>query len=105
MSRKLVNHHLPPSTTTAKGHITRAWKGLISTRDTNHENDVPTKAEDIASTEQIFTAADDEIFCYSITTDNNKSVISSDLVGRFAIELYAGMNYVLFVVSTNTITL
>ena len=43
--------------------------------------------------EEICAAEDDEIFCYSITTDNDGNVIYSDLAGRFPIESYAGMNY------------
>ena len=47
----------------------------------------------MAPDEQACTAEDDEMFCYSVTTDNDGNVIYSDLVGRFPIESYTGMNY------------
>ncbi len=39
------------------------------------------------------TAINDEMICYSITTENNSNIVYSNLPGRFPIESYAGMNY------------
>ena len=47
----------------------------------------------MAPDKQACIAEDDEIFCYSITTDNNDNVIYSDLAGRFPVGSYTGMNY------------
>ena len=93
-SFELINKFLPASTATAKGHMTRTRKGLRSTQDNKDDiNDARAQVDDMAPTEQLCTAIDDEIFCYSITTDNVGNVIYSDLPGQFPIELYSGMNY------------
>ena len=47
----------------------------------------------MAPDEQACTAEDDEMFCYSVTTDNDGNVIYSDLAGQFPIEPYTGMKY------------
>ena len=39
------------------------------------------------------TSEDNEIFYYSISTDNDGNVIYSNLAGRFPIESHTGMNY------------
>ena len=35
----------------------------------------------------------DEMFCYSITTDNDGNVIYINFAGRFGIKSYTGINY------------
>ena len=50
----------------------------------------------MAPGKQICTATDDEMFCYSITTDNNGNVIYSDLAGKFPIESYVYRYELLF---------
>ena len=47
----------------------------------------------MAPDNQACTAEDNEMFCYSITTDNNSNIIYNKLAGRFPIEPYTGMNY------------
>ena len=92
MNRKLISNHLPSSTATANGHMTRTRKELRSTRTDENEDDARAAEEDMAPSGQSCTAEDDEMFCYSITTENNGNVIYSDLAGRFPIESYTGMN-------------
>ena len=46
----------------------------------------------MAPDNQACTAEDNEMFCYSITTDNDGNVIYSNLAGQFPIESYIGMN-------------
>ena len=86
MNRKLISKHLPPSTATATGHMIRTRKGLRSTRIDENEDDARVTEEAMAPDKQACTAEDNEIFCYSITTDNNGNIIYSDLAGPFSIE-------------------
>ena len=93
-NRSLLTKHRPPSTATAKGHMTRTRKGLRSTRNVIQEmEDARAKVDEMAPTEQICTAIDNENFCYAVTTSNDGNVVYSDLPGRFPIESYAVMNY------------
>ena len=55
--------------------------------------DAREELHDMEPAEQVLSAIDDELFCYSITTDNDGNVVYSDLPGRFPIESYRGMNY------------
>ena len=94
-TRKLLNKFLPPSTATAKGHMIRTRKGLRSTKNIQQEiEDARAQVDDMAPEQQVCTAIDDEMFCFSITTNYDNNVIYSDLPGRFPIESYAGMNYI-----------
>ena len=94
ITRELITKHLPPSTATAKGHMTRTRKGLRSTQKQNMEiPDAREELHDMEPAEQVLSAIDDELFCYSITTDNDGNVVYSDLPRRFPIESYRGMNY------------
>ena len=86
MNRKLISKHLSPNTATATGHMTRTRKGLRSTRIDENEDDARATEEAMVLDKQACTAEDDEIFCYSITTDNDGNIIYSDLVGPFSIE-------------------
>ena len=95
MNRRLITKHLPPSTATTKGHMTRARKGLRSTKEDDNGIDARATEEDMVPQEQMCSAEDDDMFCYSITTNNDGNVIYSDSAGRFPVELYAGMNYFL----------
>ena len=38
-------------------------------------------------------AIDDKMFCYSVITDHDGGIVYSNLLGRFPIESYSGMNY------------
>ena len=94
LDRGLITKHLPPSTATAKGHMTRTRKGLRSTQDNRSEIlDARAIVNDMTPVQQMCTAIDDEMYCYSVTTDNDGDVLYSDLAGRFPVESYAGMNY------------
>ena len=94
ITRDLITKHLPPSTATAKVHMTRTRKGLRSTKvKTVQTPDAREALPDMEPTEEALSAIDDEILCYSITTDNDGNVVYSDLPGRFPIESYRGMNY------------
>ena len=55
--------------------------------------DARAQVDDMAPMEQVCSAIDDEMFCFSVTTEYEGNVIYSDLPGRFPIESYAGMNY------------
>ena len=72
----------------------RTRKGLRSTKTDENEDDARAAEEDMAPDEQACTAEDDEMFCYSVITDNDGNVIYSDLAGQFPIESYTGMNYI-----------
>ena len=71
----------------------RTRKGLRSTKTDENEDDAQAAEEDMVPDEQACTAEDNEMFCYSITTDNNSNIIYNKLAGRFPIEPYTGMNY------------
>lgn len=63
--------------------MTRTRKGLRSTQTEIVEmTDAREELQDMEPTEEVLTAIDDKIFCYSITTDNDGNVIYSDLPGR-----------------------
>ena len=84
MARDLITKHLPPSTATAKGHMTRTRQGLRSTRSMTQEiMDARAQVDDMAPMEQVCSAIDDEMFCFSVTTEYEGNVIYSDLPGRF----------------------
>ena len=90
----MITKHLPPSTATAKDHMTRTRQGLRSTRSMTQEIlEARAQVDDMALMEQVCSAIDDEMFCFSITTEYEGNAIYSDLPGRFPIESYAGMNY------------
>ena len=72
--------------------MTQTRNGLRSTKIDENE-DARAAEEDMAPDEQTCTAEDDEMFCYSITIDNDGNVIYSDLAGRFPIESYTCINY------------
>ena len=55
--------------------------------------DARAQVDDMAPREQVCSAIDDEMFCFSVTTEYEGNVIYSDLPGRFPIESYAGMNF------------
>ena len=93
MNRRLINKHLPSSTATAKYHMTRSRKELRPTKKNDQQDDARAEIEDMAPTEQVCTAADNEMFCYLVTTNYDGNVVYSNLAGRFPIESYAGMNY------------
>ena len=94
MSAALIKKYLPPSTATAKGHMTRTRKGLRSTKPKpEQQNDPRSNEADMSPPHEICMAIDDEMFCFSVTTENDGNVIYSDLPGRFPIESYRGMNY------------
>ena len=77
----LIAKHLPPSTATEKGHMIRTRKGACSTR-RNHQvvKDERAQVDNMSPPEQVFTAIDDEMFCFAILADQNDNTIYSDLV-------------------------
>ena len=50
----------------------------------------------MAPLEQMCGVLDEKMFCFSVTTACDGSIIYSDLPGRFPIKSYAGMNYFFF---------
>ena len=72
----------------------RTRKGLRSTQDNRSEIlDARAIVDDMTPVQQMCTTIDDEMYCYSVTTDNDGNVLYSNLAGRFPVESYAGMNY------------
>ena len=94
VTREFITKHLPPSTVTAKSHMIRKRQGLRSTKNITQEiQDTRAQVDNMAPLEQVCTAIDDEMFCFSVTIAYDGNVIHSDLPGRLAIESYAGMKY------------
>ena len=95
LTHDLINRHLPPSTATEKGHMIRTCQGLRSTRaDREGILDARQLVDNMNPTEHICTAVDDGMFCFAALADQNEHTIYSDLVGRFPVKLYSGMNYI-----------
>ena len=91
----LINKHLPVSTATLKGHMR---KGLRSSRSKRRiVLDTRQNFLDTATTEYMCTAEEDEIFCFAIIGDRNDNTIYSNLTGRFPVQLYKSMEYILVV--------
>ena len=61
---------------------------------TKDTKDACAQVDDMAPTKKMCTAIDDEMFCYSITTENDSNVIYSNLPGRFPVQLFTGKNYI-----------
>ena len=98
LNKNLIMKHLPPSKATAKGHMVRVRKGLNSTR-SNKKNiqDARDEVDDMDPQEQEYSAFDNEMFCFVVTRNEQNKTIYSDLTGRFPVESYSGMNYLLVV--------
>ena len=91
----LIAKHLPPSTDTEKGHMIITRQGARSTR-SNHQvvKYARAQVDNMIPPEQVCTAIDDEVFCFSILADQNDNTIYSDLAGIFPVFSYSGMNYI-----------
>lgn len=98
LDKRLITRHLPPSKATAKGHRVRVRKGLNSTK-SNRQDVINARAEvdDMVPQEQACTVFDNKMFCFVVTRDDDNKTIYSDLTGRFPVESYTGMNYLLVV--------
>ena len=95
LDEKLIKQHLEPSTATQKGHMVRTRQGLRSTKGNRQQVlDAREEVNDMAPQQQICSAIDDEMFCYSILRSTDGNTIYSDLTERFPIESYTGMNYI-----------
>ena len=90
----LIKNHLPPSTATHKGHMTRKRKGVQSTKNKQDEIlDARRIVDDMNPPEQMCTALDDKLFCFSLQTDK-LDTLYTDLCGRFPVRSFGGHNYV-----------
>ena len=75
--------------------MVRTGQGLQSTKcDRQQILDAREEVNDMAPQEQICSAIDNDMFCYSILRSKEGNTIYSDLTGRFPIESYTGMNYI-----------
>jgi len=102
----LISKHLPPSSATDKGHMVRTRQGTCSTRSKWQEVlDARRSVDDMHPPEQVCSAINDEIFCFTVLADNNDATIYSDWAGRFSVQAYSGMNYIFvaYVYSINAI--
>ena len=78
--------------------MVRVRKGLNSTKsDRQDVLDARAEVDDMAPPEHCCAAYENEMFCYVITRDEGGNTIYSDLTGRFPVESYTGMNYILVV--------
>ena len=95
LTRQLISRYLPLSTATYKGHMVRVRQGLNSTKSNKRELiDARNEVDDMAPPQQMCTAIDNEMFCFTILEDEGGYTVYSDQTGRFPIESYKGMNYV-----------
>ena len=89
---------LPASPATAKGHMVRVRQGLQSTKSNRQDIlDARDDVHDMAPPEHCCTAIENEMFGFVVTRDDDNNTIYSDLCGRFPVESYTGMNYILVV--------
>jgi len=49
---------------------------------------------DMNPAEEMYTVINNEVFCFAALEDTTKGTIYSDLIGRFPIQSYAGMQYI-----------
>ena len=76
LTRGLFNKFLPPSTATEKGRMIRTQKGLRSTKNLQQEiEDARAQVDGMAPPQQVCTAIDNKMFCFSLTTDYDNNVI------------------------------
>ena len=72
----LILRHLPPSRTTAKGHMIRPRSGIQSTRNNIAEIlDALLQVDDMNPPQQIWNANENEIFVYAALADNINGVM------------------------------
>ena len=97
-NKNLITKYLPASRATAKGHMVRVRQGLQSTKSNRQDIlDARADVDDMAPPEHCCAAIENEMFCFVITRDEHNNTIYSNLTGRFPIESYTGMNYILVV--------
>ena len=78
--------------------MVRVRQGLQSTKSNCQDIlDARDDVDDMAPPEHCCTAIENEMFCYVITRNKDGNTICSDLTGRFAVDSYTGMNYILVV--------
>ena len=104
LSYELINHHLPKSTATHKGHMVRQHQGHQSTQ--NQQKAIlnaRAQVGDMHPPEQVCNVEDKEIFCYAVLADSNEGTVYSDLTGKFPVQSFKGNQYIFvcYVYATN----
>ena len=108
MDKDLITRYLDPSTATVKGHMVRVQKRIWSTHSDRQTRRVaPQELEDLAPMQHMYSASENEMFRFAILQDKKEHTIYSDLTGRFPIESYTGMDYIIvyYVYKLNTVLL
>lgn len=91
----LLKQHLEPSTATPKGHMVRTRQGLRSTKNDRQQIlDAREEVHEMAPSEQLCIAIEDDMFCFSNLREKQGNTIYRDLTGWFPVNLYTGMNYI-----------
>jgi len=107
LTYEIISKHLLPSIGTDKGHMVRTrHQGARSTRSQRQDIlDARKSVDEMHPPEQVCTAINSKMICFMVLADQNDATIYSDLVGRFPVRPYIGMNYtfVAYVYSINAI--
>ena len=106
LTYELISKHLPPSTATEKGHMTRTRQGVRSTRSNRNEIlDARMQVDNMHPHEEACNIEDDKMFCFAALADANEGTVYSDLTGRFPVRSYSGMQYIFvaYIYSKNAI--
>ncbi len=87
--------HLPPSTATAKGHMHKNRKGLMSTRSTAQATkDARLDLADMNPPQQVCSAQEHNVVCFAALADAIKGTVYTDLPGPFPVRSIRNMQYI-----------
>ena len=95
LTYELISKHLPPSTATDKGHLIRTRQGVRSTRTNRvHINDARLQVDDMNPPQHACGVTEDTMSCFAVLADAIGGTIYSNLMGRFPVQSFSGMQYI-----------